>query len=114
VIRNAGSNGATLNCPFVRKTGTGIGARYSDLVVYVKDSSVAGDVACTVMNRSALGTLGSWKSVSSTGTDPSSAGQFLNFGAESSGYSGYSYLRCYFPTTVSGESIQITDYSIRF
>lgn len=104
-----------VNCPMTRKTGTGLASRYTDATVYVQDKSTLGNVDCTIMNRSVLGSLGSWTSVSSTGVDASSAGQILSFGAEDAGgFSGFSYLRCYLPASGTGEYVKITDYTIDY
>jgi len=113
-IMNNGAGGATLDCPLVRKTGTGLSSAFTSLTMYVRDTSTLGNVSCTQMNRSVLGTLGSWTSRSSVGVDANWWGQFLTFGAESLAYTGYSYFRCYFPSTNAGQYVQITDYVITY
>lgn len=107
-IMNNGTGGSTLDCPLVRSSYP-----YSGVTMYVKDLSTKGDVTCQIMTRSALGSLGSWTNRSSTGTDTAWYGQWLDFGAETYSYTGYSYFRCYFPATAnSSEYVQITDYYI--
>ncbi|VAX00044.1 hypothetical protein MNBD_GAMMA22-1103 [hydrothermal vent metagenome] len=105
----------SVNCPLTRKTGTGLLTEYTDATIYVKDLSTLGDIDCTIMNRSVLGSLGTWTSVTSTGVDTASYGQILSFGAEATGgFAGYSYLRCYLPPSDTGEYTQITDYTITY
>ncbi len=114
-LYSASANTSTVNCPITRKTGTGLGSLYTDATVYVHDESTLGDIDCTIMNRSVLGSLGTWTSVSSTGVDTESYGQILSFGAEATGgFSGYSYLRCYLPASASGEYVRINDYTITY
>lgn len=113
-IMNNGTGGSTLDCPLVRKTGTGLSSAFTNLEMIVSDKSTLGNISCTQMNRSALGTLGSWASRSTSGVDPYSWGQILNFGAERFVYAGYSYFRCYFPSTASGQYVQIKDYIINY
>ncbi len=109
---NANTNGSTFNCSFTRETGAGISSTYSSAVAYVLDTSVAGNISCTMYNRNLVGSLGSFTSRSSSGS--ASGVQALNFGAESVASFGYSYLRCNFPTTVRGENVQIVDYTINY
>ncbi len=109
---NANTNGSTFNCSFKRETGTGISSTYSSVVAYVFDTSVAGDISCTMFNRNLVGGLGSFASRSSSGS--ASGVQVLNFGSEATASFGYSYLRCNFPTTVRGENVQIVDYTINY
>ncbi len=109
---NANTNGSTFNCNYTRTTGAGINAAYTSAVAYVFDTSAAGNISCTIFNRNLVGGLGSFTSRSSSGS--STAVQVLNFGGETTAAFGYSYLRCNFPTTVSGENVQIIDYTMQY
>ncbi len=109
---NANTNFSIFNCSYKRESGAGISPTYSNATAYVQDTSAAGNISCTIYNRNLVGSLGQFVTRASTGA--STGVQALNFGAESNSFYGYSYLRCSFPNTASGEVVRVYDYTMTY
>jgi hypothetical protein len=102
----------TVNCPMDMLYGVaGVSKGYANITLVYQDGSTANDIECTAMSRSLMGYGLKWSSKTSTGTAVGTR-TTMAWGADTTPYSGQSYLRCYLPKADAGQVTLIQAYAV--